>query len=174
MSWGGGSVGSSPFLHQTCLQPLTLAEGTGGGTDTIPPLQPAPTPKKEAAASPGVCGGRRGPVALPRFFCGPSSSSSPQVRCPFAGGAGWGWEPWQKALANGGMAERRSKKKCAGEMNQLLRASLPELIPILLFPRRKAFGREKWEEGFPSTPSRNQPPLGTVLLRYASSTSPRT
>lgn len=111
MSWGGGSTGSSPFLHQTCLQALTLAEGTGGGTDTIPPLQPAPTSKKEAAASPGVCGGRRGPVALPRFFCGPSSSSSPRVRCPFAGGAGWGWEPWQKALANGGMAERRSKKK---------------------------------------------------------------
>lgn len=70
--------------------------------------------------------------------------------------------------------EKEQKKKCAGEMNQLLRASLPELIPILLFPRRKAFGREKWEEGFPSTPSRNHPPLGTVLLRYVSSPSPRT
>lgn len=31
----------------------------------------------------------------------------------------------------------RRKKKCAEEMNQLLQARLPDLIPILLFPRRK-------------------------------------
>lgn len=44
---------------------------------------------------------------------------------------------------DGGEKEKR-KKKSAKEMNQLLQDRLPELIPILLFPRRKeSSGREK-------------------------------
>lgn len=81
-------------------------------------------------------------------------------------GLRWSCEPWQKAVAYVRMGEekegeeRRGEKNCAKGMNQLLQGSLPELIvPVLLFPRRKSFGREKGEEGFPSTTSRNHPPL---------------
>lgn len=70
-------------------------------------------------------------------------------------GFGWGCEPWQKALAYVGMGEMRAKKreKSAKETNQLLQGSLPDLIPILLFPRRKVLaGRAGRKDFLPPHP----------------------
>lgn len=174
MSWDGGSTGSSPFLHQTCLQALALAEGTGGAQTRSLPFSQHQLLKKRLQPPLGCVEAAEAPWLCLDFSVGPAVPHPPRFAVPSPGGLDGAGSPGKRRWQTEGWRREGAKKKCAGEMNQLLRASLPELIPILLFPRRKAFGREKWEEGFPSTPSRNHPPLGTVLLRYVSSPSPRT
>lgn len=172
MSWGGGSIGSSPFLHQTCLQALTLAEGPGGAQTRSLPFSQHQLLKKRLQPPLGCVEAAEAPWLCLDFSVGPAVPHPPRFAVP-SPGAGWGWEPWQKALANGGMAERRSKKMCW--RNESALTSQPACAhPHFALSQEESIGSEKWEEGFPSTPSRNHPPLGTVLLRYVSSTSPRT
>lgn len=62
---------------------------------------------------------------------------------------------------DGGEMERKKKKKSAREMNQLLQASLPDLIPVLLFPRRKVLAGRRGRKDF-LPPHPETIPLGTV------------
>lgn len=47
-----------------------------------------------------------------------------------------------------GRGGRRKKTKSAKEMNQLLQGRLPELSPVLLFPRRKAVAGKRGRKDF--------------------------
>lgn len=72
-----------------------------------------------------------------------------------------------RALAKGtgicrdGGEKEEKKKKSAREMNQLLQASLPDLIPVLLFPRRKVLAGRRGRKDF-LPPHPETIPLGTV------------
>lgn len=156
MSWGGGSIGSSPFLHQTCLQALTLAEGPRGAQTRSLPFSQHQLLKKRLQPPLGCVEAAEAPWLCLDFSVGPAVPHPPRFAVP-SPGAGWGWEPWQQTLANGGMAERRSKKMCW--RNESALTSQPACAhPHFALSQEESIGSEKWEEGFPSTPSRNHPP----------------
>lgn len=110
----------------SCLGSSLLREGQQQGYSRISPSHPTNSlPEGRPGFGTGIS------AVSGRRSC-PAPSPSPGI--PTGMGLG--------ALAKGtGVCrdggEEEEGKKCAEEMNQLLQARLPDLIPILLFPRRK-------------------------------------
>lgn len=124
----------------------------------LPGKQPAPRGTEAAGSAPHIPADTN---SLPRDrldFGTEISAVSSRRSCPAPSPASVFPQGWMGlgALAKGtgicrhGGEEEEGKKKpkCAKEMNQLLQGSLPELIPILLFPRRKAVAGKRGRKDF--------------------------
>lgn len=112
------------------------------------------------------------PAALIHFYMSVSASQTRQIALllqqhlhaigPRPSGSGRG-RIGLRVVVYGGMGERRNNK-CAKGISQLLQGSLPDLIPILLFPRRKVLaGRSRRKDFLPLHPATPPPQLCLTL-----------